>query len=843
MAVNKCIRGKAAAGTVNKDKAEALARLFDDQEAELRHQNAPNPAELAALLTDKALKHQLREKKKRTLATIKAQSDLKRRVEGAEDPFAAAMATLDFDPLNKQSGQNVEALSKFIRGSTSALMADFLTRFGSKAAGLDVAVPGVRRARKAGLRQVVRELFGEGSGNRDAAAIAKGVGEAMEYQRRLFNASGGSIAKRQNWGLPQSHNRRLINSVSKDDWVGFVQARLDRSQMIDEATGLPFTDGKLTRVLSEVYEDIVTDGLRDVKPGFRIGRSLTGKRQHRRFLIFKDADTWFEYQERFGEADIFQTILGHMNGMSKDIAALRVLGPNPDVSIQFLKNLVGQERGKAAIEKTGKQGARATARIRDRLESLENVYAAVTGNLEHPANVGWANVFATTRNLLTSALLGGSLFSALADAPLIRMTGKLSGVPAARTMARMASLWNPLNRVDRKAALRAGFINELALGSAIGQARYFGEVVGPEWSRKLADVTLRLGGLSPWTQWGTTAFSLEFLGAVTGQAGRKFDNLEPVMKRAFNNYGITPDDWEIIRNTRLYRDEKSGAELLRPQDIIGQVSEEGPLFDRHFEAASKLWSMILTEADVAVPKTTQRVRALATLGARPGTFAGEFGRNAFLFKSFPITMIMVHLRRAVSGNISNYEKAKYFAHLIIGMGVMGMFGEQLSQISKGLDPLPLDPETEEGKAAWMRGLMRGGGLGVMGDFLFADVNRYGFSLGEWAAGPVAQVGTRFSKLTAGNIQEFIKEGEVSGFGRELIQFARLLTPGQSLWYARLAFERLIVDEIQKMLDPDYGRHFRDMENRLRREFDQEFFSPPGSGFPPPRAPDLSNVAA
>ncbi len=57
-------------------------------------------------------------------------------------------------------------------------------------------------------------------------------------------------------------------------------------------------------------------------------------------------------------------------------------------------------------------------------------------------------------------------------------------------------------------------------------------------------------------------------------------------------------------------------------------------------------------------------------------------------------------------------------------------------------------------------------------------------------------------------------------------------------FTRLAYERLIADELALWLDPNANRRFRQIEKRARREFDQKFFSKPGKGLPQ-RLPDLS----
>ena len=138
--------------------------------------------------------------------------------------------------------------------------------------------------------------------------------------------------------------------------------------------------------------------------------------------------------------------------------------------------------------------------------------------------------------------------------------------------------------------------------------------------------------------------------------------------------------------------------------------------------------------------------------------------------------------------------------------------------------------------------MRGGGVGLFGDFLFADQNRYGGGIVNSLAGPVlgSQVPPAL-KLTLGNLQELAAEGEARNAGRELSRFIEANMPGRSLWYGRLAMERLVFDEMQKMIDPDAAKSFRRVEQRMKRERGQRFFSRPGKGFPPQRPPDLTKA--
>ena len=52
--------------------------------------------------------------------------------------------------------------------------------------------------------------------------------------------------------------------------------------------------------------------------------------------------------------------------------------------------------------------------------------------------------------------------------------------------------------------------------------------------------------------------------------------------------------------------------------------------------------------------------------------------------------------------------------------------------------------------------------------------------------------------------------------------------------------RLIMDEIEMMLDSNAASRFRRIEKRAKKEFNQKFFARPGRGLPQ-RAPDLSKA--
>jgi hypothetical protein len=213
---------------------------------------------------------------------------------------------------------------------------------------------------------------------------------------------------------------------------------------------------------------------------------------------------------------------------------------------------------------------------------------------------------------------------------------------------------------------------------------------------------------------------------------------------------------------------------------------------------------------------------------------GELSRSLALYKQFPVTMISTHLARGAF-TLSGLERGRYLAELLIGLTVMGAISVQARNIIKGKDPQDMSQPN-----FWPQAFLAGGGAGIFGDFLFSDVNRYGGGMIETLAGPVGGLIDDSTRLTMGNLHEFIA-GKETKFAAEAVNFAHRYTPGSNAWYSRLALERIVWDRLREMADPNASQSFRRIQQRARREYGQEFWWKPGAPTPE-RAPDLGAVA-
>lgn len=179
-------------------------------------------------------------------------------------------------------------------------------------------------------------------------------------------------------------------------------------------------------------------------------------------------------------------------------------------------------------------------------------------------------------------------------------------------------------------------------------------------------------------------------------------------------------------------------------------------------------------------------------------------------------------------------RAAYLATLMAATTIMGALSMQISEVLQGRDPRNLNPFKEGGVRNWIKAMLKGGSLGLYGDFLFSDSTQYGNSVLASAAGPVAGLVEDTVRLTHGNLIE-AATGEDTKFGAELVRYARSNIPGANLWYTKAALDHLIFHQIQEMLAPGY---LSQMRRRAQREFGQQYWWEPGE-LTPDRAPDIT----
>nr|AKH47342.1 hypothetical protein [uncultured marine virus] len=840
-----CLNRMIDKGDLDPERGQKALELFDEIEA----QNAQNMGDTAADVNAgqrvfDALKFQAREKKRR--AAIQNQIGSQRLFEiegyingkGEKDPAAGFRALEERDEL--AGFTNLAGTHDEVLGRANSILAKVLKEYRPTITG------GARNPES--FRNVVHELFGKNTKDPNAKNFAKSLTQAFEYLRHRFNAAGGRIPKRKDFGMPQTHSKDRLIAAGVDEWQDFIIPRLDPTKMMDPDTGLPMTHLRLDADLSQTFDDIVTIGISRETPSDIIGkRALANKRLDHRQFVFKDSQAWLEYADRFGDGDPFSVAMRHMDSMARDIARMEVFGPNPTAMRGFLKERVMQNASLLDSKKTGRAGFLKTtnswvAHSKTVLNQADNMHDLFTGDALSPVHDTAAAGMSGFQAFHTGAVLGSAMLSAISDIGFQRMAAGFSKLPQVKLIGNVLKTFAGMGRLERmEAAARMGLITDNMSVVANTQMRYVGEVLGPMVLRRVAHTVLNLSLLSPWTKAGRWGFGMTFYGELAKLAPKGFGKLTPEMRQTFGKYGISGGDWDLMRKTKLYdaaRDVDgfkpgAGSLFMIPKMLAENVDIPRA---KAMELSNKLSRMVLGETEFAVPSSTLRGRAFLLQGTKPGTSAGLLLRSVSMYKQFAATIINTHVRRALSREGAG-GKGLAFANLTITTAVMGALALQLKEIAKGRDPRPM--VGENGAAFWEQAILQGGGLGLWGDFILADTNRFGMSFQNQLVGPV---GTFIDDVVLKGVVKNTKaavKGEETQVSKDVVDFMRRYTPGGSLWYARLGYERLILDQLQEQIDPKFKQRVRNRERKYKRDFRQGYWWKAGKPTPQ-RGPGFGN---
>ncbi|RNM54896.1 hypothetical protein D9762_24650, partial [Salmonella enterica] len=186
-----------------------------------------------------------------------------------------------------------------------------------------------------------------------------------------FNDAGGDIGYLENWGIPQHHSMEKVGAVSKDKWVSDVIGKLDR-KYYTRSDGQLMNDTELSSFLGEAYNTIATGGLNKLTDtGMRISGARANRGNASRQIHFKDADSYLQYQQMYGDRSLWEIMVGHLEGISKDIALVETYGPNPDHVFRSLLDQTKSETATANPQDTG--------RIERLANNTENLYNFISG--------------------------------------------------------------------------------------------------------------------------------------------------------------------------------------------------------------------------------------------------------------------------------------------------------------------------------------------------------------------------------------------------------------------------------------------------------------------------------
>lgn len=662
-----------------------------------------------------------------------------------------------------------------------------------------------------GLDDIVRFIYGEKVINQDLIPLARSVKDTLDLAHNKFKSAGGIIGKLDKY-FPQRHNLQLVKKVSFEEWFGKLRPKLDMDRMIDGATGLPFEEARLRDVMHNVYQDIVTDGrhslrerLKEGKVTFGKGSEISERRANHRFIHFKTAKDFLNYDKEFGSGgNIADVIFGHINSMSRDIGLLEKMGPRPRAMYRRLQTQMGAENVSFLKQ-----------------DWTDGMFRVMDGKANLGSDTPWVRALGTVQNWLRSALLGSASISAISDVTFIGATARLNGLSATKTMRRYFKFLNPASAKDRILAKRLGYTAEVLSSSMASDARFAGETISGKatnfldrFAQKAAQFTNRASGLQAMTKAAADAVSLEFQ-AVLAEAlpTKSFNRINPALREGLEGFGIGQKEWDIMQQSKIFTDPGSGSKFLRPEDValIPGVDSKTAL-----ELSSRLDDMISHMRNMATNNPDLRTRSIQTaFGQRRDSLMRGMFSSPLMFKSFPLTVFFNHVIPSVQR--ASKGQWEHLASVMVGTTILGAMALQAKEITKGRTPKDWDDPK-----FILAAMLQGGGLGLFGDFFLADYSRFGRSPITEAVGPIAGLADDILRATKGNFDR-IAQGKDVNFMRDMFRTMKRNIPGVSLWYSRLILERMLLDHMERMADPKFDQRTRKFERRIRKDFGQQYW--------------------
>lgn len=805
MSVAECVLKLVNTGQITKALGDEAMGLYERAKGEYSQHMGPASAEAAAgLAAAKAMEAGAKRLKYDTAKQALGWANFERTALEHPDGIVAGVMDQLTASLRGRGTRNVDSVREDIWAQLANMFGGAMERF---APGL----VGTSKEQIASAKNLVREIFGVDSGDKSIGGFAKAWHEINEHATNRARATGRKFEANEDWRLPQPWNSEQVRKVSKDEFKRDFQEALDSggiTRLWDRDTGKPVTAARQEFILERAYADIIRTG---GTPGtfaaemrtFEFGPGEAG------------AASWLKLQEKYGVGDgVFGMLTGHMQKMATEIALSEVIAPNHRAAITaILPQLKDAEAQLTTLQRL------TPSRMLESSNMVRKTYDVLTGRANAVEGPLLAGVLGGIRSINQAAQLKMAMISSVpGDSVTTLLAANFNGMPAGRIIAATFRELAAGGAASKELAARLQLTAHTAMDYAHGFRFFQDQVAGPAQLRWLANTTIKASGLQGWTEMMKRVFSMEFMGHLSDHAHLDAGALAQANKPLadfLDRYHITPAEWDVIRAAPPT--EANGAKFLDTTAIADQA------------LAEKLRTGVIQERRYAVIEPDARIRAITTGGLPQGTFMGEVARSLFLFKSFSMTMTATHVMRIASQNTTADMLKLGLPYAIMG-SLAGAVAMQTKNLLSGKDPQPMDDAK-----FWAQSFMQGAGVGIYGDMLNSAFSRTGRSPLADISGPVGGVIEDAARLTFGEVRKGY-EGKETTFGAELSRVGRRYTPGT--WYTKLAVDRLMWDQIQTMIDPDYRGSFRRQEDRLKQDTKQSFFWRPGEATPG-RAPEFA----
>lgn len=665
---------------------------------------------------------------------------------------------------------------------------------------------------------------------RESVEIARIMQKYQTAARSDANRAGAEIRDLPGYIVRQSHDPYKLERA------GFSQWRDEISGLLDERTFEGVTDR--SEFLLAAYNGLVSGvHLKASTPeasGFKGPRNLAKKVSAERVLHFKDGLSWHQYNKAYGTGSLREAFLGGLDRAGQNTGLMRRLGTNPESNWEAILDELQRDLMDKPVEMRRFQT--------DRRGWLKTRFAEVDGTARLAVNQQAARVASNIRALQSMAKLGGAVISAVTDLPVAASEMRYQGKGM---LSSMGTLIGGMVK-GRKPAEQREILSSLGV--------FFDNVRGDVVSKFSADDSLggkmsglqqkffKLNGLTWWTDTMRSTAALMMSHHLAYNRAMNWDQMNPDLRRTLELFDFDAGRWDLVRGTgakladgREYMttqglDDIPEADLSAYLTSKGRTANDAAIAELREELGAQLRSYITDRASYAVIEPDARTRAIMRRGTQPGTVAGELLRFVGQFKAFPVAILQKSFGRELYGR--GYTPSAYaegagreliqalrngngeklgIAQLLVWTTLFGYGAMTAKDLLKGREPRPADDAK-----TWVAAMLQGGALGIYGDFIFGEANRFGGGLIGSLAGPAAGAVEGLA-----DVLYRVRDGDDAAAAA--VRFGIQQTPFLNLFYTRAALDYLVLYSVQEALNPG---SLRRMERRIEKENGQSYLLAP-----------------
>ena len=671
------------------------------------------------------------------------------------------------------------------------------------------------------------------TGSEMAQKIAKAYRAAYDRIRQLKEEAGYPVGYVDGYIAHQTHNPVKIRATDFDTWKNDILSSIDQ----EKTFGAGASEAEKAKYLDEMHDDIVHNryGGEDVTTKIKKDGNKT---QDRRAVVFKDGQSFYQYNQKYGDGNLYQTVYNTAQREARNIGNLTKYGSKPLEAFQ--EDIDRAKRYYASDEAKEKYGRDKANEILKTLNAKEpslisgfKISAGLADQIgtELPAKLGFALQALQNVSKLGTAAFKKSTELAYSSALTSSLTGRNFLEMAAQTTKDFLSMGLPKSEAEStvQKQLMINYIRDVSAAQLTD--RYGMGYSQNETLTKMNDLVYKWTGINAHTNRSRLATAANLARQLALEGDKKFADLNPTLQGNLKRYDIGHPEWEALRQSvgelghdgskAMISENIPKVDPAMAQKIMDENGIKGKTTGFLNTVQNKYLNLLQEVTEMSVLHSNVAAQNLMRGGINPNTWRGMLWSLAMQYKSVAVMMGKVSSRVLQSDpNLSpNAGFAQAFMRGLKGGNTVKNLLPMMAlgtALYAGQDALIREIEGKEprdyrDRETAMQMFAGGSGMGLWGDAVLGHASRDPKALLEFAGGPtVGQIAPLVEANGA------IQKGHAAEGEQEIVNTLEGNIPGQTIPWFRHALDSLFVDHIRNSIDPEYSD--KQEMKKLRRRY-------------------------